>query len=170
MEPVRYRHRLLARIFSLFPGLAASWGRGLEKNSDTIPWANPGMELRDANVALITTGGVHRIDQPPFSMVDPDGDPTWREIPLDTPRSCLTITHDYYDHRDAELDLNLVLPVERLLKLVQLGILKNCHSPAYGLMGHIAGRHLETLQTRTGAEIASGLASAGVDYALLIPA
>ena len=170
MELIRFRHRMLARIFSFFPDLAASWGRKLDRNSDTIPWTIPGKELRDATVALITTGGVHRIDQPPFSMVDPDGDPTWREIPLDTPRSSLTITHDYYDHRDAERDLNLVLPIERFLELVQQGILKNCHSPAYGLMGHIAGRHLETLRTRTGPELAASLASAGVDYALLIPA
>ncbi len=170
MELIRFRHRILARIFSFFPDLAASWGGRLDKNPDTIPWTNPGKELRDANIALITTGGVHRIDQPPFSMVDPDGDPTWREIPLDIPRSSLTITHDYYDHRDAEHDLNLVLPVERLLELVQRGIIKNCHSPAYGLMGHIAGQHLKTLQTITCPELVSKLASGGVDYALLIPA
>ena len=103
-------------------------------------------------------------------MADSVGDPTLREIPVDTPRDLLTITHDYYDHRDAEKDLNLVLPIQRLQEMVAAGALGTLHPLAYSLMGHIDGPLIQTLQENTAPELARRLAAAGVDYALLVPA
>jgi D-proline reductase (dithiol) PrdB len=170
MSFVRLKQQLLARIFTAFPSLAARWGRRLAMNTGEIPWAVPGKPLMRAVVALVTTGGVHLKSQDPFSMADSDGDPTLREIPVDTPRDLLTITHDYYDHRDAEKDLNLVLPIQRLQEMVAAGSLGSLHPTAYSLMGHIDGPLIQTLQEKTAPEIARKLAVAGVDYALLVPA
>jgi len=170
MSFVRLKQQLLARVFTAFPSLAARWGRRLAMNTGEIPWAVPGKPLKRAVLALVTTGGVHLKSQDPFSMADSDGDPSFREIPVDTPRDLLTITHDYYDHRDAEKDLNLVLPIERLQEMVAAGALGTLHPTAYSLMGHIDGPHLQTLQEKTAPEIARKLAVAGVDYALLVPA
>lgn len=170
MPFLRFKNRILARIFTAFPSLAAQWGRRLAMNTCEVPWAEPGKPLLEAVLALVTTGGVHLKSQNPFNMADPNGDPTFREIPVDTPRDLLTITHDYYDHRDAEKDLNLVFPVQRLRELVEAGVLGDLHPLAYGLMGHIDGPHLHTLQEKTAPAIARKLADAGVDYALLIPA
>ena len=135
-----------------------------------LPWAEPRKPLRDAVVAVVTTGGVHRTDQPPFDMADPDGDPTFRELPADSPRDALTITHDYYDHRDARADLNLVLPVGRVRDLVAHGVVAGLHPRVYSFMGHIDGRHVDTLRRETAPEVAARLAAGGVDYALLVPA
>jgi D-proline reductase (dithiol) PrdB len=54
-------------------------------------------------------------------MTDPSGDPTSREIPADTSPQDLCITHDYYDHTDADRDINVVLPIERVRELKILG-------------------------------------------------
>lgn len=170
MSFTRLKNRFLARIFTSFPSLAERWGRRLDANISVIPWTEPQKPLEEAVLALVTTGGVHLKTQQPFNMADPNGDPTFREIPADTSFDLLTITHDYYDHRDAERDLNLVLPLQRLQELVESGALGVLHTPAYSLMGHIDGPHLKTLQEETAPTIARKLADAKVDYALLVPA
>ncbi|RMG92796.1 MAG: hypothetical protein D6708_06060 [Candidatus Dadabacteria bacterium] len=165
-----WKDRMLAKVFTRFPGLAARWAEGLERDPDRVPWTPARRPLAEATVALVTTGGVHLRDQPPFDMADPEGDPSFREIPVDTSPEALTITHDYYDHTDAEKDLNLVLPVERLREAVAAGAVGALHPVAYSFMGHIDGPHVETLRRKTGPEVAGRLARAGVDYALLVPA
>lgn len=165
-----WKNRLLARVFTAFPSLAEQWGKRLEMHEGGIPWARPERHLRDAVLALVTTGGVHLTSQPPFDMTDPNGDPTYREVPADTPRELLTITHDYYDHRDAEKDLNLVFPVERLKEIVDAGALGGLYPHAFSFMGHIDGPHIETLREKSAPEVARKLADARVDYALLVPA
>jgi D-proline reductase (dithiol) PrdB len=166
----RRKNRLLGRIFSAFPGLTERWGKTLSATGGAIPWAVPRKPLREATLALVTTGGVHLETQEPFDMEDPDGDPSYREIPTAASRTSLRITHDYYDHRDAEEDLNLVLPVERLQELAKAGAIGALHPLAYGFMGHIDGRQVRTLAAGTGPEMARKLAGADVDYALLVPA
>ncbi len=160
----------MAKIFTRFPSLAARWAWTMEANRASIPWAVPRVPLREARVALVTTGGVHLRSQPPFDMSDPDGDPTFREIPAGVSHEELTITHDYYDHADADRDVNLVLPVDRLRELVDHAALGCLHSPLYGFMGHIAGRHVEALVRRHAPEVARRLRAGGVHYALLVPA
>lgn len=170
MGHARLKNLVLARIFTAFPALAARWGKSLSMHSGEVPWSEPRKPFREAMLALVTTGGVHLRSQQPFDMSDPNGDPSLREIPTDAPRELLTITHDYYDHRDAERDLNLVFPVERLNRMVEVGAMGGLHPIVYSLMGHIDGSHLETLQEESAPEIARRLAEAGVDYALLVPA
>jgi D-proline reductase (dithiol) PrdB len=164
------KNRLLARLFTAIPSLASRWGKRLAMDAGEIPWAVPRKPLKDAVLALVTTGGVHLQTDPPFNMADPNGDPSFREIPAETAPDALVVTHDYYDHRDADKDLNLVFPMERARELVAAGALRAVHSPAYGLMGHIDGPHLPVLQDKTAPEIARRLAEARVDYALLVPA
>ncbi len=170
MSLARLKNRLLARAFTVFPSLAERWGRGLAADRGAIPWDSPRKPLREATLALVTTGGVHLKTQPPFDMTDPNGDPSFRELPVDTPQASLVITHVYYDHRDAEEDLNLIFPVERLRELVERGALGALNPLAFGLMGHIDGPHLGTLRKETAPAIARKLADAKVDYALLVPA
>lgn len=170
MEFRRLKNRLLARVFTAVPALAARWGKRLGGHPGAIPWSEPRKPLADAVLALVVTGGVHTRAQKPFDMADPHGDPSYREIPVATPRDQLTITHDYYDRRDAERDLNLVYPVARLRELAEAGGVRALHRYAISLMGHIDGPHLRVLQEETAPAIARKLADARVDYALLVPA
>lgn len=170
MNLQRLKNRLLGRVFTAFPGLAARWGKRLIMDDAAIPWAWPELPLRTARVAIVSTGGVHLRSHPPFVMDDPNGDPSLREVPVTTSPADLVITHDYYDHRDAEQDLNLVFPAERLAELAAAGAIGTLHPIAWCLMGHIDGHHLTTLREVTAPAIARRALEAGVDYALLVPA
>jgi D-proline reductase (dithiol) PrdB len=163
-------YRLIGRLYTRFPALARGWGRRFEALSfQQVPFARLQKPLRDCRIALITTGGVHRLDQPRFDMADPRGDPSFRAIPGATPRAELTITHDYYDHRDAERDLNILLPIALVRDLVRhrkVGALATC----YSFMGHIEPPHTETLLRVTAPQVAGMLRQEQVDAVLLTPA
>jgi D-proline reductase (dithiol) PrdB len=80
------------------------------------------------------------------------------------------ITHDYYDHKDADRDINVVFPLDRLRELEQEGIIKALSPLNFGLMSHVIGRHIRTLTGETAPEIAKRLQAAGADIVLLTPA
>lgn len=120
-------------------------------------------------MALVTTGGIHRHDQPPFNMGDSRGDASYRRIPADTPDTALTVTHDYYNHEDVRRDFNIIFPRALLRGLARrghIGGLADC----YSFMGHIEPPHRETLITQTAPEVAAQLRQEQVDAVLLTPA
>ncbi|WP_298816523.1 glycine/sarcosine/betaine reductase selenoprotein B family protein [Chloroflexus sp.] len=163
-------YRLTGQIFSQIPALARLWGSAYRAlNFDSVPFTPLRKPLNECRLALVTTGGVHRRDQPPFDMVDPRGDPTYRRIPVDTPLAELTITHDYYDHTDAEADLNILFPLELAQSLVRRGLIGSL-ATSYSFMGHIEPPHLETLLRQTAPEVAMFLKQEQVDAVLLTPA
>jgi len=64
--------------------------------------------LTQSIVALVTTTGVHLRDQEPYNV---EGDNSWRIVPGDTTSTQLMVTHDHYDHYDADQDVTY-LPIE----------------------------------------------------------
>ncbi len=112
---------------------------------------------------------MHHRDQKPFDMDDPDGDPTFREIDMTRPMSDLKITHDYYDHSDADRDINIVFPMERLRELKEEKIIGNLARFHYGFMGHIDKAHIFTLISVSAPEVARRLKADRVDVVLLVP-
>jgi D-proline reductase (dithiol) PrdB len=166
----RFKNRAIAMIATAFPSFGLRLAaRYTPLRSDEVPWAPLRTPLAAATVALVTTAGVHHRDQPPYDMNDPDGDPTFRELSAARPLESLMITHDYYDHADADRDLNIVLPLERLRELAAAGEIGRLAERHYGFMGHITGRHLETLKRETAPRVAALLKEAGVDAVLLTP-
>jgi D-proline reductase (dithiol) PrdB len=134
------------------------------------PWASVRKPLADCTVALVTTAGVHLKADSPFNMADQDGDPSYRVIPRGTPQQRLMITHDYYDHRDADKDMNIVFPLDRLEECVrerEIGKVAPWH---YSFMGHIDGPHIPVLLTVTAPQVARQLSQARVDAVVLTPA
>ena len=167
------KDRLLARLLTAFPSLAsraADKAREAEQIVfDTSPWTPVTKPLGEMTFAIVTTCGLHLKDQTPFDMVDSDGDPTMRELPLGTPASEYTITHDYYNHADADRDLNIVFPVDRMKEALKDGVIGGLTATNYGLMGHITGRHVKTLIDETAPEIARRIKAEGADAVLLTP-
>jgi len=119
---------------------------------------------------LVTTAGVHLKTDEPFDMTDKEGDPSFRVIPRGTPLDRLCITHDYYDHRDADKDVNIVFPLTRLDELALEGIVGGVVPFHYSFMGHIDGRHIQQLLTVTAPEVARRLKREQVDAVVLTPA
>lgn len=166
----RLMQRLRALPFRL-PVVQRFWAkRHRAPVSGDLPWTPLRKALADCTVALVTTGGVHlRVDRP-FDMSDPDGDPGLRIIPSHATAEALTITHDYYDHRDADRDVNVVFPIDPLRTLQDEGCIGPAAPSFYGLMGHIRGAHVESLLRVTAPALAARMTAEGVDVAILTPA
>jgi D-proline reductase (dithiol) PrdB len=165
------KDRIIAKAYTRLPGLLKIWARTHQfiTNVDT-PWAPLGKELRRAKIALVTTAGIHLRSDPPYDMEDKEGDPTFRQIPSGTRADDLMITHNYYDHSETDRDINVVFPFERLIELGSEEIIGGVAPRHFSFMGHILGRHIDTLIARTGPEVARMLKADNVDAVFLTPA
>ena len=162
---------VLVQIYKHLPWLRSRWARRRRfVEGRDIPWARLTKPLAESVVALVTTAGVHLKSQEPFNMDDPDGDPNFRAIPTDAPRSNLTITHKYYDHSSADRDINVVLPFDRMREFVAEKRIGGIGPFVYGFMGHIHGRHLRTLIEVSGPEVARQIKRDGAEAVILTPA
>ena len=161
--------RLIAKLLTRFPSLAKPFimlYRPVE--SDSIPWTLVQKPLHHSRIAIVTTAGVHQKNQVAFNMRDIHGDPSFRVIDGTKAASDFMITHDYYDHTDADRDINIVFPIGRLREFESEGIIGQLADTHYGFMGHIRGPHIETLVRKSAPEVARRL-KAGVDAVLLTP-
>ena len=175
-DKLTFKERLFNRIYAV-PAVAQLWAKltaarttGLVDLSGDIPFAKFDKPFRDCKVALLTTGGVHLPEQMPFDMENPDGDATYREIPGDVDVDRIMITHKYYDHTDADADLNVVFPLSHFHDLAAAGAIGSLASTHYGFMGHIDGEQLNILNRQSAPEVAAKLRADGVDFAFLTPA
>jgi len=170
MNVLRAKNRVIGKVITQFPNLSKGFTDSYEPlESKDVPWTTVTKPLSDSRIAIVTTAGVHHKAQQPFNMNDPEGDPTFREIDINKPLSDLMITHDYYDHSDADRDINVVFPIERLKEFEQEGISGNVANKHYGFMGHIDGQHIETLINEQAPEVAGRLKTDNIDVVLLTP-
>ncbi len=165
------KDQFLARLFTRFPLLFRRWVRHHQfvafADAPWTPYAGPAARSR---VALVTTAGVHLKSDRPFNMRDPAGDPAFRPIPSGARPGDWAITHNYYDHTDADQDLNVVLPLERLRELADLGEIGSVAAHHYSFMGHILPPHIHTLMQVTAPQVARFLKQDRVDAVILTPA
>ena len=166
----RLKNRGIARLANSIPAFAelltASY---TPPESEDIPWTPAKKPLHESKIALVTTAGIHHVDQKPFNMNDPAGDPTYHMIDTKTIEENYVITHDYYDHRDAEKDLNIVFPVTRLKEMAADRIVGSAADHHVSFMGHIKGGHLETLLEKYAPEVAARFVQDRVDAVFLTP-
>jgi len=166
----RLKNRAFAKVFTLFPDLAKRLIEAYRPwESEDIPWTPVEKSLDESTFAIVTTAGVHRRDQVPFNMHDKNGDPSYREIDGNVLIKDLMITHDYYDHSDADKDINIVFPIERLREFASEGIISKVAGTHYSFMGHILGPHVYSLMKIYAPDIAARLKSQKVDYVLMTP-
>jgi D-proline reductase (dithiol) PrdB len=167
---IRLKNKGIARLAGSIPAFAeyltASY---TPRESVDIPWTAVKKPLAESRIALVTTAGVHHDYQEPFNMQDPAGDPTFRTIQTQTIEEDYVITHDYYDHRDADKDLNIIVPVTRLKEMVAAGVVGSIARQQVSFMGHIKGAHLDDLMYTYAPQAAAILARDCVDAVLLTP-
>ncbi len=136
---------------------------------EPVPWAVPRRPLREARVALLTTGAVYAQGQEPFDEERRGGDVSYRVIPRDADVSTLGIAHksDAFDQTGFRADRNLGFPLDRLREMEAAGAIGSLAPRAISFMGSISapGR----LVKETAPEAAALLAADGVDVALLVP-
>lgn len=138
-----------------------------------IPWAPMEKPLAQSTIALISTAGVARKDDVPFDEEGERrnpwwGDPSFRRIPLGTTEADVGLHHLHIDRRFGAEDLDVVLPMRRLVELAVAGVVGRAADTHYSLMGYQL--RPEVLERETAPAIARELRAAGVDAALLVPA
>jgi D-proline reductase (dithiol) PrdB len=140
--------------------------RFVARENHAVSWTPLGMELPDARVAFVTTAGVHPRAEEPFDDEALEGDPSFRIIPGDVASQELMVTHNHYDHSDADKDINCLFPLDRLRELTSEGIVGELSDEFYGFMGFNPQPDRIIANAE---EVASSLTSAEVDVVLLSP-
>jgi len=169
--PKQLKDKIIAKLFARFPALLRMWAkRATLMRFTDVPWTPLKGSVRESKLALVTTSGVHLKSQPAFDMFDTNGDFTFREIPSNVWMEDLTITHNYYDHSDADKDINIVFPIERVRELKESGDIGDINDRHFSFMGHIRGDHIDSLVSTTAPKVARCLNEDSVDIVILTPA
>jgi D-proline reductase (dithiol) PrdB len=138
-----------------------------------IPFTPLAKPLRECTVALLSTAAVARNDDRPFDQErerrDPWwGDPSFRVVPLGTTERDVRLYHMHIDPRFGEADLDVVLPMRRLVELAGAGLVGRAAPTHYSIMGYIL--EPTVLVEQTAPAIAERMRLDGVDAAALVPA
>ncbi|SEP99821.1 glycine/sarcosine/betaine reductase selenoprotein B family protein [Piscibacillus halophilus] len=135
----------------------------IEKND--LPASNTSKPLNSANVALLTSSGVHLNSDRPFD-VESDGDYTFRIIPAHSSDQELTATHLYYDTKTAKKDISIVFPLQTLKEIQKDGMIGSVSNLNIGVNG---GTLKPEPHEDTATQVAQKLKEGKVDILLLTP-
>ena len=162
MEPIRYVDRLNEFYRSQgFP--AYDWT--LNESAPLTPLAGP---LSACRVSMLTAGGVSRRAAAPWNP-NARNDLRLDEIASDAPSDDFQIHDAYYDHDDADRDLNCQFPIDRLRELAADGVIKDVAPRIWsGFMGRIYKR--TAVIEETAPALAAKLREDAVDLFVLVPA
>jgi D-proline reductase (dithiol) PrdB len=129
---------------------------------ETQPWV-AGPPLARRRVALVSTAGLHRRGDRPFS----GGAGDYRVIPGDTAHGDLVMTHvsQNFDRTGFQQDWNVAFPLERLRDLAAEGCIGSVADYHYSFMGATGPEQMEPV---TG-DLARLLQADRVDAVLLVP-
>jgi D-proline reductase (dithiol) PrdB len=126
------------------------------------PWA-PAKPPGEARVAIISTAGLQRRGDRPFSVDSGD----YRLLPGETPAGDLVMSHisTNFDRSGFQQDHNVVFPIDRLNELAAEGAVGSVASIHYSFMG---ATHPAKMQ-RTAQQLAGLLKQDRIDAVLLVP-
>ncbi|MEZ5428281.1 MAG: glycine/sarcosine/betaine reductase selenoprotein B family protein [Pyrinomonadaceae bacterium] len=137
------------------------------KNEDA-PFSPARRSLPMLNLALISSAGAYIDGTDPFDTDARDGDPKFREIPVEVEAEDLLYAARGYDPAAVKEDRNAQIPVDRLLEYEANGVIGRLNHVWWSLMGHIPNARL--VAEETAPRITERLARYEVQAALLIPA
>ena len=129
---------------------------------DSMPFVT-GVTPSEARVAIISTAGLHRRTDRAFAI----GEAGYRVIPHDVEATDLVMSHisTNFDRTGFQLDINMVLPTQRLEELAKEGFIESAATYPYSFMGATDPAAMET-EARN---LAALLKQDGVSCALLVP-
>lgn len=130
---------------------------------EPAPWITP-KPLSDSTVAIVSTAGLHRRSDPPFTV----GATDYRLIPGDVDFGDCVLSHisSNFDRSAFQQDPNISFPLDRLREMANAGEIGSVASWHYSFMG--AQPNHDALAP-AGEEVGRLLAADGVDVALLVP-
>lgn len=133
------------------------------------PWVE-GPALSQRRIALVSTAGLHRSDDRPFSVssaATPAMPADYRVIPGQCTANDLVMSHvsTNFDRTGFQQDWNVVFPLDRLRELVEEGFIASLADFHYSFMGAANPKDLEPAARR----LAPLLRQDHVDGVLLVP-
>lgn len=136
---------------------------------DDTPWTTPSRELKDSNLALVTSAGLHLRGDKPFAADVKGGDTSYRVIPSDAKATDILQSHVSigFDHTAIYRDLNVTYPLDRLRERVARGVVGGLAPNGYSFMGAL--RDTRRIQEETGPEVAQRLKDEGAEVVFLTP-
>jgi D-proline reductase (dithiol) PrdB len=136
--------------------------------NESAPWTPLRQPLTETALALVGTCGAYRrgVDCP-FDAANYYGDPSFKEIPADTPPDALDFAHTHYDHAHVAQDANVGFPLIHLRALEVDGIIGRFVDPALSFSGFLP--QPRQLVRETAPAAAKRLLEAGAQAALLVP-
>jgi D-proline reductase (dithiol) PrdB len=162
MEPIAYVPFLNEKYQSLgFPPY--KWT--INETTTFAPLKKP---LTECRVSLLSTCGASRTCDPPF---DPDARNDLRcdDIPSDALTADFEVNDNYYDHTDVSVDLNCMMPLDRLRELAASGVIGSVAPRVYsGFMGRIYNR--SEVVNDAAPKLVEKLKQDGVDVLVVVPA
>ena len=134
-----------------------------------VPQARLLKPLAASRLTLVSSCGVHLKSEEPLDVCHPFGDFRFMRVPSRSKHNDLIIHQLKYPHDDADLDINVIFPIERLQELCEEGLLGELTPNFFSFIGY--NMDPEKFE-RT---VADGIAEAVVheeraDCALLAPA
>ena len=125
------------------------------------PWT-AGRPIAGSRVAIISTAGLHRSEDPPFR----GGAGDYRIIPADVDAADLRMSHvsTNFDRLGFQQDVNTVLPLDRLRDLVKAGEVGEAATYHYSFMGATPPNVMEA----SARDLAAVLKADRVDAVLLM--
>jgi len=136
--------------------------------NDTAPLTLPTKPLAECRVAMLTSGGVSRKDAAPFNP-QARNDLRLDSIEQDTSSHFFAINDDYYNHGDADRDINCIFPIDRLRELAADRVIGSVAPHHYsGFMGRIYVR--TAVVSEAAPALVQKLRDESVDLFLLVPA
>ncbi len=135
--------------------------------NETAPLHRLDKPLSECVVSLLTSGGVSQCSMPAF---DPDARNDHRLDAIDrgVDAADFQIHDSYYDHRDADRDINCILPLERLREMADSGEIGKVADRLWsGFMGRIYNR--TKVLEETGPAFADALQEDEVDLLVAVP-
>jgi D-proline reductase (dithiol) PrdB len=110
-------------------------GSMIEK-TDLVPLAGLRKPLSESRLTLISSCGVHTKSDPPLDVCHPFGDFRFRRVPSASRHDDLIIHQLKYPHDDADLDINVIFPIERLQELASEGVLGGLTENFFSFIGY----------------------------------
>ncbi len=137
--------------------------------ADYVPLARLMKPLNEARLTLISSCGVHMKSDRPMDVCHPFGEFTFRRVPSGAKHSDLIIHQLKYPHDDADLDINVIFPIERLQELAAEGMIGGLTRNFFSFIGY--NMDPERFEQIVAADIACAVCEdEQADVALLVPA
>ena len=161
-EPVRYVDAL-ASYYGSMGHPAYRW----TVNEDA-PFTRLTKPINECRVTLLTSGGMSMCSMPAWDPMSRN-DHRLDAIPEDASTSDFQIHDSYYDHADADQDLNCQFPIDRLREMAADGTIGSV-APRFwsGFMGRIYNRSV--VLNESAPDFAAELHKDEVDLLIAVPA